>query len=100
MTSVENKKFIEEKERKLKKEVEKVKSRHDTENISFQMKMTASMNEFKKSRTVEYERLIQKFKNKFKDLEKVQIAKINTIARKSKFKVYINKNKIRKICFE
>ena len=82
--SVENKKFLEEKERKLKKEVEKVKIRHDTENISFQMKMTASMNEFKKSRTVEYERLIQKFKNRFKDLENSQKSEINTIERKSK----------------
>ena len=63
---MENKKFIEEKEKKLKKEVEKVKSRHDTESISFQMKMTASVNEFKKNRTVEYERLIQRFKNKIK----------------------------------
>lgn len=81
MQQLENKKFIEEKEKKLKKEVEKVKSRHETENISFQMKMTASINEFKKSRTVEYERLIQKFKNKLKDLEIQQKTEINSIAK-------------------
>jgi hypothetical protein len=48
------------------------------------MKMTASINEFKKSRTVEYERLIQKFKNKIKDLEISQKAEINSIAKLSK----------------
>lgn len=80
----ENKKFLEEKERKLKKEVEKAKIKHESENSSFQMRMTAAINEFKKSRTKEYERLIQKFKNKFKDLEKNQLIEMNSIIRKSK----------------
>lgn len=47
------------------------------------MKMTAAINEFKKSRTMEYERLIQKFKNKFKDLEKLHNIELNTMNRKS-----------------
>ena len=85
LTNFENKKFLEEKERKLKKEVEKVKTRHDTENNSFQMKMTAAINEFRGSRTVEYERLIQKFKNKFKDLEKMQNKEMNLLTGKSKY---------------
>ena len=100
---MENKKFIEEKEKKLKKEVEKVKSRHDTESISFQMKMTASVNEFKKNRTVEYERLIQRFKNKIKDLEIAQKSDINSIAKLSKNKFIILSvffYLIRKNCFE
>ena len=47
------------------------------------MKMTAAVNEFKKSRTVEYERLIQKFKNKFKDLEKLQHSEITILVKNS-----------------
>lgn len=74
---------MEEKDRKLKKEVEKVKARHELENVSYQMKMTAAVNEFKKSRTVEYERLIQKFKNKFKDLEKLQHSEITILVKNS-----------------
>ena len=85
LTNYENNKFLGEKDRKLKKEVEKVKTRHDTENTSFQMKMTAAINEFKGSRTFEYERLIQKFKNKFKDLEKTQKTDMNLLTGKSKF---------------
>ena len=88
LTKYENKKFLEEKDRKLKKEVEKVKTRHDTENTSFQMKMTAAINEFKGSRTFEYERLIQKFRNKFKDLEKMQKTDMNLLTGKSKYKFY------------
>jgi hypothetical protein len=52
------------------------------------MKMTATVNEFKKSRTIEYERLKQKFKNKFKDLEKLQINELNLLLRNSNFILY------------
>lgn len=55
------------------------------------MKMTASINEFKKNRTSEYERLIQKFKNRFKDLELAQKADLNNVAKLSKFYLLIKK---------
>lgn len=84
MIQIENKKFFEEKERKLKKEVEKVKARHDTETLSFQLKMTASINEFKKSRSIEYDRLVQKFKNKFKEMELAHKSDLNSVAKLSK----------------
>jgi len=45
--------------------------------------MNAVFNEFKKSRATEYERLIQKFKNKIKDLEIQQKTEVNTISNKS-----------------
>jgi hypothetical protein len=54
------------------------------ENVSFQMKMTASINEFKKNRTNEYERLVQRFRNKLKDLEIFQKNDMNSIAKLSK----------------
>ena len=80
----ENKKFLEEKERKLKKEVEKLRIKQDNENLGFQLKMSAAFNEFKKSRATEHERLIQKYKNKKKDLDLQQKTEINTISKKSK----------------
>lgn len=83
LQQLENRKYIEEKEKKLKINVEKLKSRHELENDSFQMKMTASINEFKKNRTNEYERLVQRFKNKLKDLEIFQKNDINSIAKLS-----------------
>lgn len=48
--------------------------------------MNAAFNEFKKNRASEYERLIQKFKNKIKDLEIQQKTEMNTLSNKSKFK--------------
>lgn len=83
ITQLENRKFIEDKEKKLKKEVEKIKTKQDNESSAFQLKMTAAFNEFKKSRAAEYERLIQKFKNKIKDLELQQKTELNTITNKS-----------------
>jgi hypothetical protein len=88
LIAIENKKFLEEKERKLKKDIENLKTKHDLEFVSFHMKMTAVVNEFKKSRTIEYERLMQKFKNKFKDLEKLQNTELNLLLRNSNL-IYI-----------
>ena len=85
LTLIENKKFLEEKEKKLKKEIQKIKTKHNNEIYSFQMKMTSAVNEFKKSHSVEYERLVQKFKNKFKDLENSQITELNLLIRNSNF---------------
>ncbi len=56
--------------------------------------MTAAFNEFKKSRASEYERLIQKYKNKIKDLEIQQKTELNTISNKSnhKYSIVLNFN--------
>jgi hypothetical protein len=53
------------------------------------MKTTSAVNEFKKSRSIEYESLVQKFKNRFKYLEKLQTSELSIILRKSKLN-YIN----------
>lgn len=45
--------------------------------------MNAAFNEFKKTRAGEYDRLVQKFKNKLKDLDLQQKNEINTISNKS-----------------
>lgn len=64
--------------------MEKIKTKQDNESLAFQLKNTAAFNEFKKSRATEYERLIQKFKNKIKDLDIQQKTELNTITNKSK----------------
>lgn len=81
---MENKKFLEEKERKLKIEVVKIQTKQDNETLAFQLKMRAAFDEFKKSRANEYERLVQQFKNKIKDLDIKQKTELNTISNKSK----------------
>ena len=78
------KKFKEEKERKLKKEVEKFKNKKENEMIAFKLKMYVVINDFKKSRNIEYERMIQRHKNKLKDLEKQQKTELNFLTKKSK----------------
>ena len=78
------KKFKEEKERKLKKEVEKFKNKTENEMIAFKLKMSVVINDFKKSRNIEYERMIQRHKNKLKDLEKQQKTELNFLTKKSK----------------
>jgi len=67
----------------LKKEVEKIKNKQDNESLAFQLKMNSAFNEFKKSRASEYDRVVQKFKNKLKDLDLQQKNEINTISNKS-----------------
>ena len=43
-----------------------------------------AINDFKKSRNIEYERMIQRHKNKLKDLEKQQKTELNFLTKKSK----------------
>lgn len=55
MTNDENGKYIEEKERKLRKEVEKIKLKQDNETNAFNMKMNSTYGEFKKNRATEFD---------------------------------------------
>ncbi len=83
LTQSENKRFQDEKERKLKKELENIKQKQEMEISSFQLKMSAAYNEFKKARAVDFDRIIQKYKNKLKDLENSQKLEMNSIAKMS-----------------
>ena len=84
----ENRRFLEEKERKLKKELENIKTKQDMEISSFQLKMSSAYNEFKKNRALDFDRIIQKYKNKIKDLEKQQKLEMNAMTKLSK--IYLN----------
>ncbi len=56
MTALENTKFLEEKERKLKKEIEKIKTKFEIEMNALQLKQQSQYGEFKKSRAVEFDK--------------------------------------------
>jgi hypothetical protein len=50
---------------------------------AFQLKMSAAYNEFKKARAIDFDRIIQKYKNKLKDLENQQKLEMNSIVKMS-----------------
>lgn len=83
LTQYENQRFLEEKDRKLKKELENIKQKQEMEISAFQLKMSAAYNEFKKARAIDFDRIIQKYKNKLKDLENQQKLEMNSIAKMS-----------------
>jgi hypothetical protein len=66
-------------------EVEKLNMKQVNESLGLTLKMNAAFNEFKKNRAGEYNRLVQKYKNRLKDLEIQQKNEINSIIFKSKF---------------
>ena len=84
LTQLENHRFLEEKDRKLKKELENIKQKQEMEISAFQLKMSAAYNEFKKARALDFDRIIQKYKNKLKDMENQQKLEMNSIAKMSK----------------
>lgn len=83
LTECENKKFLEEKERKLKIELDNVKSKQEVETQAFQLKMSSAYNEFKTSRAFEFDKIIQKYKNRVKDLENQQKIEMNSLTKMS-----------------
>jgi hypothetical protein len=85
LTQLENQKFLDEKDRKLRIEIENVRQKQELEISAFQMKMSAAYNEFKKARAVDFDRIIQKYKNKMKEMEQQQKLEINSIVKMSKY---------------
>lgn len=89
LSQYENRKFLEEKERKLKKELENIKIKQDLEISSFQLKMSAAYNDFKKTRALDFDRIIQKYKNRLKDLENQQKVEMNNMSKISNYYFYV-----------
>jgi len=73
---------------KLNKEVMKLKEKQDLELEVFQNKMNQTFNEFKKNRALETEKIIQKYKNRTKELEKAQKKEIKSEIHPNKGKNY------------
>ncbi len=84
LTDFETKKFLEEKERKLKIELDNVKSKQELETQAFQLKMSLAYNEFKTARANDFDIIIQKYKNRIKDLENQQKIEMNSLTKISK----------------
>lgn len=74
---------MEEKERKLKIELDNIKSKQVLEIQAFQLRMSSAYNEFKTGRAVGFDRIIQKYKNRVKDLENQQKIEMNIITKMS-----------------
>jgi hypothetical protein len=72
---------LEEKERKLKLELDNFKSKQDLETQASQLKMSSAYNEFKKARAFEFDRIIQKYKNRLKDLDNQQKIEMNSLTK-------------------
>lgn len=58
LTQVDQDRYYQEKEMKLKKEVEKVKMKHDNEINAMNLKVNAAFGEFKKNRAVEFDKYL------------------------------------------
>jgi len=72
------------KQEKLNKEIGKLKEKQETELQVFQNKTNQTFNEFKKNRALETEKIIQKYKNKIKELEKNQKNELSETKRPNK----------------
>ncbi len=83
MTLQENKKFSEEKERKMKVDLDTIKAKHNLEIKVLQLKTTSVFNEYKSNRSLNFDIIIQKFKNKLKELENQQKLETNTLFKMS-----------------
>jgi len=56
LTNMEGVKHIDDRERKIKKELDKLKIKHENENNSFNLKLNQIYTEFKKKRALELEK--------------------------------------------
>lgn len=81
LTDLENLKFLEEKERKIRKEADKIKVKQDNEMNAFNLKTQAAYNEFKKNRAIEFDKQILRYKNKMKELENNQKLEISNFSK-------------------
>jgi hypothetical protein len=81
LTNTDNSKFLDEKERKIRKEAEKLKTKQDNEMNAFNLKTQAAYNEFKKNRAIEFDKMILRYKNKMKELENNQKLEISNFSK-------------------
>lgn len=60
------------KRKKIDTEIEKIRTRHNNEFNALNLKLNSMFNEFKKRRAVAFDNLVQRFKNKHKELDSSQ----------------------------
>jgi hypothetical protein len=55
-TNIDNNKYIEDKEKKMKKEIDKLKTKQDNETYNLNLKMNKEFNEFNKERASAFDK--------------------------------------------
>jgi hypothetical protein len=69
-------------EKKLKFEIDTLKGKHEVDILNFDVRHKKSISDFKKNRNYESEKFVQKYRNKFKELEqnhKIELGEFKNI---------------------
>lgn len=74
-------KFNEEKEKRFNKEIEKCKTKQEAELAALQNKTMATYGEFKRDRAIEFEKLLMRYKNRLRDIERAAKSDINNFSK-------------------
>lgn len=70
LTESDQIKHQDEKEKRRKRELEKIRVKHETEIETLQIKMNSSYGEFKRNRALEFEKALLKYQNKMREIER------------------------------
>ena len=70
LTELEQIKHQEEKEKRNKRELERIRVKHETELETLQIKMNSSYGEFKRNRAIEFDKTLLKYQNKFREIDR------------------------------
>jgi hypothetical protein len=70
--------------------MQKLRTKQNNESAALQLKVNSMFNEFKKRRAVDFDKLVQRYKNKHNDLDNNQTTEMN------EFKNRILKSSIKK----
>lgn len=72
LSNVDNSKYLEQKERSLMKEIEKIKRQHQHEFEVLKAKRDLAKAEYEKNRELEYKKMMQSFKNRYNEISMQQ----------------------------
>jgi hypothetical protein len=72
LTGKEGNKYEEEKEKKLRKDFDKIKTKQESELNAFLAKKNSIIDNERKNRALQFDTLLQKYKNRRKELENIQ----------------------------
>lgn len=72
---------MEEREKKIRNEAERLKTKHDNEMNAYNLKTQSAYNQFKKNRAIEFDKMILRYKNKLKELENNQKLEVSNFSK-------------------
>lgn len=85
LSNIDNSLYLQEKENKLNRELEKLKQKHEQEYQVLLSKKDLAEAEYAKNRKQEYEKMIQGFKNRLKEIETHQSYELSQILNPRKY---------------